>query len=53
MQTDVECESIKEVELIVQPENEEVTERTDFAECNAMLNSGPGKRSRILRGIEL
>ena len=46
MQTDVECESIKEVELIVQPENEEVIERTDLAECNAMLNSGPSKRSK-------
>ena len=58
MQTDVECESIKEVELIVQPKNEEVTERTDLAECNAMLNSAPAKdpsikRSRILRGKEL
>jgi len=46
MQDDVECESIKEVELIVQPENEEVTERTDLAEWNAMLNSCPGKRPK-------
>ena len=53
MQTDVECDAIKEVELIVQPKNEKVIERTDLAECNAMLNSGPSKRSRVLRGIEL
>ena len=46
MHTHVECVSIREVELLVQPENELVIEQTDLAECNVMLNSGPSKRSK-------